>query len=107
MIFQRKHYISNITFKKASKSINEIKLKWTEKLKEHQADGYSKQECLNFGKKSERLEILTFLKSQALPDSFTKSTEVKSFTKSNITAVSPLSAGGGAENFQCGKKGGT
>ena len=64
--------------------INGIKLKWTEKLKKHQADSYSKQECLNLRKESERLEILEFLKSQSLPDCFTKPVEVKSFMKSNI-----------------------
>ena len=32
-----------LSFKKASESINEIKLKWAEKLKKHQADGYTKQ----------------------------------------------------------------
>ena len=36
-------------------------------------------------KESERLEILEFLKSQALPGPFTKPVEVKSFMKSNIT----------------------
>ena len=71
--------------KKASESINEIKLIWAEKLKKHQADRYSKQQCLNLRKESERLEILEFLKSQALPGPFTKPTEVKSFMKSNIT----------------------
>ena len=74
-----------LSFKKASESINEIKLKWTEKPKKHQVDSYSKQECLNLRKDSDRLEILEFLKSQALPDPFTKPIEVKSFMKSNIT----------------------
>ena len=74
-----------LSFEKAAESVNEIKLKWTEKLKKHQADGYSKQECLNLRKESERLEILEFLKSQALPGPFTKPVEVKSFMKSNIT----------------------
>ena len=72
-----------LSFKKASESINEIK--WIEKLKKHQADSCSKQECLNLRKDSDRLEILEFLKSQALPDPFTKPIEVKSFMKSNIT----------------------
>ena len=74
-----------LSFKKTSESINEIKLKWTEKLKKHQADGYSKQECLNLRKESERLKILEFLKSQALPAPFKKPVEVKFFMKSNIT----------------------
>ena len=74
-----------LSFEKASESINEIKLKWTEKLKKHQADGYSKQECLNLRKESERLEIREFLKSQALAGRFTKPAEVKSFMKSNKT----------------------
>ena len=55
------------------------------KLKIHQAGSYSKQECLNLRKESERLKILEFLKSQALSGRFIKPTEVKSFTKSNIT----------------------
>ena len=56
-------------FKKALESINEIKIKLTDELKKHQADGYSKQESLNLRKESERLEILEFLKWQALPGS--------------------------------------
>ena len=36
-------------------------------------------------KESERLEILEFLKLQALPGPFTKPIEVRSFMKSNIT----------------------
>ena len=47
-----------LTFKKASESKNEIKLKYTEKLKKHQADSYSKHECLNLRKELKRLEIL-------------------------------------------------
>ena len=74
-----------LSFEKAAESVNEIELKWTEKLKKHEADGYSKQECLNLRKESERLEILEFLKSQALPGPFTKPVEVKSFMKSNTT----------------------
>ena len=74
-----------LSFEKAAESVNEIKLKWTEKLKKHQADGYSKQECLNLRKESERLKILEFLKSQALPAPFKKPVEVKFFMKSNIT----------------------
>lgn len=71
-----------LTFKKASESKNEIKLKQTEKLKKHQADSYSKHECLNLRKESKRLK---YLKSQALPGPFTKPVKVKSFIKFNIT----------------------
>ena len=73
-----------LSFKKASESINEIKLKWTEKLKSFQADGYSKQECLNLRKESEQLELLEFLKLQEFPGPFTKPTEVKEFMQSDL-----------------------
>ena len=35
-------------------------------MKKNHADGYSKQECLNLRKESERLETFEFLKAQAL-----------------------------------------
>ena len=59
-------------------------MKWTEKLKSFQADGYSKQECLNSRKDSERLELLKFLKMQKIPGPFTKPTEVKKFMQSDL-----------------------
>ena len=59
-------------------------MKWTEKLKSFQADGYSKQECLNLRKESERLELLEFLKLQEFPGPFTKPTKVKEFMQSDL-----------------------
>ena len=48
------------SFKKASESINEIKLKRAEKLMKHDTDSYSKQECLDLKEEYEGLEIAEF-----------------------------------------------
>lgn len=63
-------------FRKPAKEIQEIKLQWNEKLKQHEQAGYEHQEFLNIKAESEKYEILDYLKSQPIPGPFTKPSEI-------------------------------
>ena len=66
-------------YKSSAKMIDEIKIEWTERMRELQAKGFEKQDLLNLKKDSNKLKDLEFLKQQIPPGPFTKREEVESY----------------------------
>ena len=62
--------------------IQELKMKWNEKLQRHEEEGYE-HEFLNLKKESERYELLEFLKEQVVPGPSTNPEEIALYMKNS------------------------
>ena len=69
-------------FKKLAMKIQELKMKWNEKLQRHEEEGYE-HEFLNLKKESERYELLEFLKEQVVPGPSTNPEEIALYMKNS------------------------
>lgn len=67
------------TFRKPSEEIKEIRLRWNEKMKQYQQQGYSEKEALNMKEEQNKLKDLDFLKCQNPPGPFSTTEEVDSY----------------------------
>ena len=72
-------------FVKPSKAIKEIKFNWNKRLKQHQAEGYTKQECMNLKQDSTKYDILEYLKKQNRP--FVIAEEVSAFMNNAVEST--------------------
>ena len=66
-------------FRKAALEIEEIKLKWNEKIKQLQNKGFTEKEMQNMKWKQVKLKDLEFLKSQSNPGSSYSTEEVTKY----------------------------
>ena len=67
--------------------IQELKMKWNEKLQRHEEEGYE-HEFLNLKKESERYELLEFLKEQVVPGPSTNPDEIALYMKNSALSKS-------------------
>lgn len=73
-----------LKYNKAAKTIKELKVKWNEKMKLMQKEGYDVQELKNLHQEKTKLSDLEFLKSGNPPGPFTKKQEVIDYVESNV-----------------------
>jgi hypothetical protein len=76
---------SFLKFKKEAKFIQEIQVRWTEKMHEMQKKGFQAKDALNMKKDASKLKDLEFLKSQDFPGPFTNSEDVQTYCDMDIT----------------------
>ena len=66
-------------FVKPAKRIKELKIKWTERIQEHQAKGFSEKETANLKTDAQKYSILKQLKKEHIPGPFTKPEDNKTY----------------------------
>ena len=71
-------------FKKEAKHIQEIKVKWSEKMKALEKEGFQAKDALNVKKDASKLKDLEFLKQQQIPGPFTAVEGIKTFIESDL-----------------------
>ena len=66
-------------YKKRSQKIEELRLKWTEKMKDLQKVGFEQQDLLNIKKDASKIKDLEYLKRQNPAGPFTSREEIENF----------------------------
>ena len=72
-------------FGKPARHIQELKLKWTERVKEHQKNGFSEKESANLKTDAQKYSILEQLKNYTLPGPFTCPEDIQTFLASDVS----------------------
>ena len=62
-----------------ARRIKDIKIKWTERIREHQAKGFSEKETANLKTNAQKYSILEQLKKESMPGPFTKPEDIKNY----------------------------
>ena len=62
-----------------ARRIKDIKIKWTERIREHQAKGFSEKETANLKTDAQKYSILEQLKKESMPGPFTKPEDIKDY----------------------------
>ena len=62
-----------------ARRIKDIKIKWTERIREHQAKGFSEKETANLKTDAQKYSILEQLKKESMPGPFTKPEDIKNY----------------------------
>ena len=72
-------------FKKEAKCIEDVKVKWSAKMKELEKEGFEAKDALNVKKDASKLKDLEYLKNQQLPGPITSTEELKLLLESDLT----------------------